>query len=169
MNEGFSPAAIKQLREKCQQEGRQFVLNPDMERTPESVGVYFVGEYQGNPVIFDACIYTLRLQYEMDIYEAAEQRVADAFPAFNLEKDADSNPEAMDYFNEMLETLQEEGTIRVSEFIELDDSLSYGVGLDACLNVRECTDEVIERFIKNFNLSNLKLDPKSYAFELTND
>ena len=61
--------------------------------------------------------------------------------------------------------MEDEETIKVSEFVEIELDFEYGIGLDIALNVEEITVEVIEDFIKNFNAGTVKLDKTMYSFK----
>lgn len=166
-NEGYSAEAIKTIRDKALKQGRDFVINEDIERTPESVCFYFIGEYKGNAVVFDACLFALRVEYEMAVFALAEERVADTFPDFDLESEMeDEDSEAMEYFDEKVAEIEENEEVQVSEYIDFDEAVEYGVGLDVCLKVTEVTDETIAKFISSFNKGTFKLDPKEYTFRL---
>lgn len=166
-NEGYSAKAIKTIRDQALKEGRDFVINEDVERTSESVCFYFIGEYQGNAVVFDACLFALRVEYEMAVFALAEERVEDTFPDFDLEAEIDDeDSEAMELFDEKVAEIEENQEITVNEYIDFDDSVQYGVGLDVCLKVTEVTDDVIAKFISDFNKGSFKLDPKEYIFKI---
>ncbi|WP_338769548.1 hypothetical protein WAF17_10075 [Bernardetia sp. ABR2-2B] len=166
-NEGYSAEAIKIIRDKALKEGRDFVINEDIERTPESVCFYFTGEYKGNAVVFDACLFALRVEHEMQVFALAEERVEDTFPDFNLEVEMENEEsESMEYFDEKVAEIEENQEIQVSEYIDFDEAVEYGVGLDVCLKVKEVTDETVAKFISSFNKGTFKLDPKEYTFKL---
>jgi hypothetical protein len=165
MNKGLTSEAIQALRDRCQKSGKSFVINEEAEQTQESVCFYFVGEYKGKAVIFDACLYTLRIEYEMELYEEAEVRTDEAFEDFDLESHAD-NEEAMQYFNKMLKEIQKEKSIEVSEYIEFDETVEYGVGMDICLNVKAVNESVIEKFIQQFNKGTFKASEELHSFSL---
>ena len=167
-NKGYSLEAIKQIQEKAKKAGKNFVPNNVVEPTSESVCFYFVGEYKGNAVVFDACIFTLRLEYEMQVYQEAEGIVADIYPGFNLEEEMENNDdsEAMELFDETAINIIEQEEITVSEHMEYDTLIEYGIGLDICLNVEEITDEVITKFIQDFNNKTFELDTKEYFFNI---
>jgi hypothetical protein len=65
---------------------------------------------------------------------------------------------------EIIEELEEEEVVKVSEFVEVETDFEYGIGLDISLNVEEITQEVIEKFISDFNAGTLELDPTLYSF-----
>jgi hypothetical protein len=70
---------------------------------------------------------------------------------------------------EIMMDIEEEGSVKVKEFIELDPNIDFGIGLDAALNVEAVTEEVIEKFIRDFNEENLKLDDTYYSFQLADE
>jgi len=60
--------------------------------------------------------------------------------------------------------LEEEGTVKVKEHVDLDENAEFGVSLDAGLHVEKITPKIIERFIKDFNEDTLVLDDTYYSF-----
>ena len=66
---------------------------------------------------------------------------------------------------EVILELEEEGTIKVKEHIEIDPNSEFGVSLDVGLQVENITSKTIEKFIKDYNEDNLKLDDTLYTFQ----
>ena len=171
MNEGFDPQEIAQLKAECQEEGQNYVIVEDedgMNDSGEFAHFQFVGNHNGKEVIFDAVMGTLRLNHSSLVFEEAETRMKKAYPNY-VEVDKrkpnykiDEDMELM--LEEIIEELEEEETIQVSEFLEIDESFEYGIGLDIALNVEEIDDEVITKFVNDFNGGTLQLDPTLYSF-----
>jgi len=65
--------------------------------------------------------------------------------------------------------IEEAGDANVAESVSYDESFEYGVGMEAYLNVPEINEEVLLRFISEYNSGNLKLDPVRYSFESEDD
>jgi len=65
---------------------------------------------------------------------------------------------------EVIMELEEEGTVKVKEHVDLDENAEFGVSLDAGLHVEKITPKIIERFIKDFNEDTLVLDDTYYSF-----
>ncbi|MFN4147049.1 MAG: hypothetical protein ACK4GN_14585 [Runella sp.] len=176
MNKGFEAEEIKLLREECKAEGKNFVHCEDEEvnitDNGELAHVQFVGDYKGQEVIYDAIIYTLRLHHSSLVYEEAVRRTQKQFPKYlplderpahyNISPEEDEEAEEM--VTELIEMLEEEEEIKVKEHLEIDTTFEYGVGLDVCLHVEAITDEVISRFIEEFNSGKLRLDATLYSF-----
>lgn len=175
INEGYNPFNIKLLRDKMKKEHKSFIINETEDNSDEYVNFFFIGKYEGNEVIYDAVIYTLRLHHNSEVYEIAEQKAAKRFPEYRKVKFEDDENESLDvsvieeeiglYMAEVIMELEDEETVKVQEHIEIDPDVEYGVGLDAGLNVEVVTDEVIENFIKDFNSGILKLDKTLYSFQ----
>ena len=55
--------------------------------------------------------------------------------------------------------------MKVQEHVEIDALAEFGVSLDVGLHVEHISPKVIEKFIKDFNEDNLKLDPTMYTFQ----
>jgi hypothetical protein len=128
----------------------------------------FVGKHEGIEVIFDAVMGTLRLNHSSLVFEEAETRMKKAYPNYvEIDKrkpnhKLDEDLELM--LEEIIEELEEEEVIKVSEFVEVETDFEYGIGLDVSLNVEEITHEVITKFISDFNAGTLELDPTLYSF-----
>ena len=66
---------------------------------------------------------------------------------------------------EVIMELEDEAAVKVKERLELDEGLTFGVGLDVALNVGQITDDVISEFIQKYNSGGLRLDPTYYSFK----
>ncbi len=177
-NLGYDPKEIKNLKEECRKAGQSYVVNEDEPQGEEFAHVYFVGKYEGREVIFDTVIYTLRLHHSSLLYEMAEDKAAEKFPNYvRWEPEEDENgklivPDDVDeeielFKAETIAELEDSEAVKVKEHVETDTDFEYGISLDVCLNVEEITDEVIEKFVQDFNNGTLKLDDTLYSF--TND
>lgn len=175
LNEGFNPEVIEEYRSKMNDDG--FLIVESEDNGEEYVNFMFIGEYKGKEVIYDAVIYTLRLNHHSELYEIAEQRTSERFPEFNsMTYSVDENGDLSElsekeeeiglYMTELILELEEEGEVKVKEHVEIDNSLDFGVGLDVGLNVEEVTQDVISKFVQDFNSDNIKLDETLYAFEM---
>jgi hypothetical protein len=174
-NEGFNPENIKAFKAELQKSGKNYVRVNDEDNSEEYVNFQFVGMYEGREVIYDAAIYTLRLQHSSEIYEIAEHKAAQKFPNYKpIEYKEDENGDfaPLDpvseeiglFMAEIMADLEDDEAVKVQEHVELDPNISYGIGLDAGLNIDKVTHEVITKFIKDFNDDNLKLDETLYSF-----
>ena len=175
-NEGFDPEEINALKAECQQEGKSFVYveDDDLDTLDEGecVHIQFPGHYQGQEVIFDTLVYTLRLHHSSLVYEMAVEQVRKTFPEYVPPEDRkptykispEMEEEAETALTEIIEEIEETETVKVQEHVEVDMESDYGIALDVCLNVEEITDEVIEDFIRDFNANKLSLDNTLYSF-----
>jgi hypothetical protein len=127
-------------------------------------------------VIYDAVIYTLRLQHESELYEIAEHRAAKHFPEYKkitYEEDENGNLETLDpleeeiglFMAEVIMELEEDETVKVKEHVDMDENAEFGISLDVGLHVEQITDKIIEKFIRDFNEDTLKLDPTLYSYQ----
>ncbi|SNS15160.1 hypothetical protein SAMN06295967_10484 [Belliella buryatensis] len=176
-NEGFDPEIIEALKKELASSGKSFkVIEGDEENSDEFVNFLFIGMYEGKEVIYDAALYTLRLHHSSEVYELAEHEAAKKFPNFNgikYEEDENGNLKPLSsedeeigwFITEIIMEIEEEETVKVQEFIDIDTHHDYGIGLDASLNVEFIDDKVIEKFIKEFNEDTIKLDETFYAFQ----
>ncbi len=174
-NKGFDPEIISGYRERMKKSGKNYLMSGTDDNGPEFKNFYFIGMYEGREVIYDAALYTLRLHHNSELFELAEHRAANHFPEFKrirYREDENGDLHALDdleeeiglYMAEVMMELEAEGDIRVSEFVDLDPNLTFGIGLDAALNEDKIDDKVITRFVKQFNEDTLKLDETSYTF-----
>ena len=136
--------------------------------------------FEGKEVIYDAALYTLRLHHSSEVYELAEHEAAKKFPNFkgiNYEEDENGNllplsseEEEIGWFiTEIIMELEEEEAVKVQEFVDLDTNHDYGIGLDAALNIEEIDEDVVTKFIKEFNEDTLVLDETLYSFQTEED
>lgn len=174
-NKGFDPDVISDYRERMKKAGKNYLLSGSEDNGPEFKNFYFIGMFEGREVIYDAALYTLRLHHNSELYELAEHRAANHFPEFKrirYREDENGDLQALDdleeeiglYMAEVMMELEAEEDIRVSEFVEIDPHLNFGIGLDAALNLDRIDDKVITRFVKQFNDDSLQLDQTSYTF-----
>jgi hypothetical protein len=179
-NKGFDPAVIQEYRERMQGRNQSFLLNEKEENNEEFVNFFFIGMYEGKEVIYDAAIYTLRLQHSSEIYELAEHKAAQRFPEYQqIKYEEDENgdlnilgakeEEIGLYMAEVMVELEEEEAVKVQEHVDVDEHLDFGIGLDIGLNVEKITDKVIEKFVKDYNEDTLKLDQTMYSFQHDDD
>jgi hypothetical protein len=175
-NKGFDPDVIREYALKMKAAGLDYVMVEDDETNDEYAHFYFIGKFEGRDVIYDTAIYTLRLHHESELYEIAEHRAAQHFPEFRkitYEEDENGNLAALDplqeeiglYMAEVIMTLEEEESVKVKEHVDLDVNTDFGISLDIGLYVDKITPKVIEKFIKDFNEDNLRLDDTLYSFQ----
>ena len=175
-NKGFDPQTIHQYRTRMKATGKNYILDDEDEITDEYVHFYFIGIYEGKEVVYDAVMYTLRLQHESEMFEIAEHRAAKHFPEYKkitYEEDENGNLAALDpleeeiglFIAEVIMELEEEEAVKVKEHVEVDSNSEFGISLDIGLQVEKITTKVIEKFIKEYNDDNLKLDPTLYSFQ----
>lgn len=175
-NKGFDPETIHEYKLKMQSSARSYVLDDDDESTDEYVHFYFIGMYEGREVIYDAVMYTLRLQHESELFEIAEHRAAKHFPQYKkitYEEDENGNLATLDteqeeiglYIAEVIMELEEEEAVKVREHVDLDPNTDFGVALDIGFHLEKITSVDIEKFIKDFNEDTLNLDEMHYSFQ----
>jgi hypothetical protein len=179
-NEGYDLKIIDQYRLQISASGRNYMLDEKDEHNDEYVHFYFIGKYDNAEVIYDCILYTLRFQHESELFDIAEHKAAQHFPQYKkiqYEEDENGNLKVLDdleeeiglYMAEVMVELEEEGDVKVKEHVDLDLGHEFGIGLDVGLNVEVITPELIERFIKDFNLDTLNLDTTLYSFQMNND
>ncbi|HMI68171.1 MAG TPA: hypothetical protein VK517_19155 [Cyclobacteriaceae bacterium] len=180
-NKGFDPVVIKEYKARIKSGGKTFSFAAfDENNNDEYAHFYFIGKYEGRDVVYDAVLYTLRLDHQSELYEVAEHRAAKHFPQFKkitYKEDENGNLQPLDeleeeiglYMAEVIMELEEEDQVKVKEHVEIDPNTDFGIGLDAGLNVEKITPRVIEKFIKDFNEDTLSLDRTLYSFQMEDE
>lgn len=176
-NKGFSAEQIAQYRAEMKDLNQVFLYDDDDERSEEYAHFFFIGKHEGKEVIYDTVLYTLRMQHESELFEIAEHRAAQQFPEYkkiDYEEDENGNLEPLDdleeeiglFMAEVIMELEEDGVVKVKEHVDKDVNVDFGIALDVGLHLEEINEKVIERFIKDFNDSTLKLDHTLYTFQM---
>ena len=176
-NKGFEPEIIHDYRRKMKALGLDFLAEESEEDSDEYAHFYFVGKSDDDrEVVFDAVMYTLRLQHESEMFEIAEHRAAQHFPDYKkitYEEDENGNLAALDdqeeeiglFMAEVIMELEEEESVKVKEHVDMDVHVDFGIALDIGLHVEKITPRLIEKFIKDFNNDALQLDTTLYSFQ----
>jgi hypothetical protein len=175
-NRGFDAGVIAEYKSKLGSLGKSYWLDEQDENTDEYVHFYFIGKFEEQEVIYDAVMYTLRLQHESEMFEIAEHRAAKHFPNYKkitYEEDENGNLAALDdeeeeiglFMAEVILELEEEEAVKVKEHVDLDEHADFGIGLDIGIHVEKITPAVIEKFINQYNSDMLKLDDALYSFQ----
>lgn len=176
INKGFDSSVIEEYRKRITAGGKNFVLDAEDERTDEYVHFQFVGQYEDKEVVYDAVMYTLRLQHESEIFEIAEQRAAEQFPEYKKigydDEEADrnepSNPQEEEigmFIAEVIMELEEEEAVKVKEHVDMDSHTEFGVALDIGLHLEKISDQDVSKFVDDFNADALRLDESLYSFQ----
>lgn len=178
-NDGFDPEEISKMKSEIG-EDQSYVVIESEDNSDDFMNFYFIGEHEGKEVIYDAAIYTLRLQHSSEIHELAEHKVAQKFPDFksiSYEEDENGDIAPLDdldeeiglYLTEVMDELEEEEAVKVQEHVDVDEHADFGIGLDIGLHVDAINSQVIDKFIKEFNADSLKLDKTYYSFQFDQD
>lgn len=149
-----------------------FYIDDEDEPTDECVHFYFIANRDGQEVICDCVLYTLRLHHEGEMHEEAEARASEKFTEYLKAKDSESalqQEEIGMMMAEILLELEEEEAVKVQEHIELDSENPVGLGVDAGLNVPVISNEIISKFITEFRADTIKLDEALYSFQISTD
>lgn len=180
-NPGFLAEEIANLKSLCAVEKKSFIVIDDddlpMGNDKEMVHIQFVGKHKDKEVVYDAILCTLQLHYSSTIYEEAEREAIEQFPLYVPIENRDETYLANEAFDdevemmilEIIDEIEENDDIKVSEYIELDEYFDFGISLEAALYVEALDDEVIEKFILDFNSDSLKLDSSLYSFKSEED
>lgn len=179
-NKGLDPKEISAMKAELEGTGSIFKIVDSEDNGPEYINFNFLGTYDGKEVIFDAVIYTLRLQHNSEIFEIAEKKASERFPEFSkfsYSEDENGDLAELDdleeeiglFMAEVMMELEEEAAVKVQEHIEIDTNVDFGVGLNVGLNVDEVDKAVISKFIEEFNSDTIELDPDLYSFQHDED
>ncbi len=176
MNPGFDPEEIALLKSECEAENRSFIYVEDEQDeddvTDEHAHIQFVGNYNGREVVYDAFIYTLRLHHAAQVYDLALERVKKEIPSYvppEERADDDQDDENDLFLTELIEEIEENEEIKVSEHLDSDPEFEFGIGLEVGLNVEEVTEDVVAGFVSAFNSGSLTLDESLYSFHSEGD
>jgi hypothetical protein len=163
----MTPEELLKYKRKIEATGTSFLQVDPEENNDEYRHFYFVGQYEGKETIFDAIVYTLRLQHETEIYELAEKEAARNFPEYNDLKNISEEleKEIGMFMAETIVAMEEEGEVTVSEHVDLDTEVDFGIGFEAGLRVEKITDRVIENLIEQFNTDSLVLDETLVSYQ----
>ena len=175
-NKGFDSQVIDEYRARIQASEGVFMYDQDDDNSDEYAHFYFIGRHEGQEVIYDAVLYTLRLQHESEMFEIAEHRAAKHFPNYRkitYEEDENGNLSALNdeeeeiglFMAEVIMELEEDEAVKVQEHVDIDTHADFGIALDIGLHVDTVTPEVIRGFISNFNAGSLQLDTTLYTFQ----
>ena len=108
-----------------------------------------------------------------DIHAFGEREAIEQFPLYVPIENRDETyvaNEALDdevemMILEIIDEIEENDDIKVSEYVEIDEDFDFGISLEAALYVAALEEEVIEKFISDFNSNSLKLDSSLYSFK----
>jgi len=176
-NKGFEPDVIRDYKRKIKALGLSFLPDDEDSGTDESMHFYFIGKDDNDhEVVYDAMMYTLRLQHESEMFEIAEHRAAQHFPDYKkitYEEDENGNLSALDdreeeiglFMAEVIMELEEDESVKIKEHVDMDVHVDFGIALDIGLHVEKITPAVVEKFILDFNTDSLQLDPTHYSFQ----
>lgn len=163
-------SALASLRKKIAAGSTNHVVDDSEGPMEECAHFYFVGQWKGADTVFDAVLSTLRLEHESELHEAATRQVLNKYPAFQRVLDGKDLDEKetqaiLNYFEEVVDEMEDDDEIKVKEFVEVDEENEIGVGLDAALHVEAITPEVLRKFVEDYNAGKLVLDPSMYSFQ----
>ncbi|MBX2966682.1 MAG: hypothetical protein KF845_11080 [Cyclobacteriaceae bacterium] len=175
-NKGYKPEIIQEYRNRMDALNKSYLLDNTDEHSDEYAHFFFIGMDEDKPVIYDAVMYTLRLQHESELFEIAEHRAAQHFPDYkkiSYEEDENGNLESLDdveekiglFMAEVIMELEEDGQVKIKEHVDMDRHVDFGIALDIGLHTESITPVVIEKFIRDFNEDALNLDPTLYSFQ----
>jgi hypothetical protein len=175
-NKGFDTQEIESLKKQIADYGRNFIPVDLEDNSDEYFHFQFIGNYEGKPAIYDAVMYTLRLNHSSEVFEIAEHKAAKHFPNFKkiaYREDENGNLAPLDdleeeiglFMAEVITDLEEEGEVKVKEHIDLELDDDIGVSLDIGLNIERIDEPFVEQFIIQYNAGNIDLDPTLYSFQ----
>ena len=169
MNKGLEQSEVARVKKRCEEAGRNFIYNTDEERDENFAHFFFVGQHEGEEVVFNGFMYSLEMEYISTLYDEAQSILIERVPEFKEEDFESESAEVLAQIESVVAELEDSGEIQVQEFVEVDSSVEYGIGINVCLNLLEITDEDISAFVKGYTEDTLKLDTTSYSFDFDED
>ncbi len=177
-NQGFDLNVIQAFKGKLN--GAAFLELSEEDSSGEFRHIQFIGRFDGHEVVYDAIVFTLRFQHELELYEMAEHEAAKHFPnykklQYHEDENGNLNPLNNDeeaigmYMAEVILELQEEEVVKVKEHVDIDSEAEFGVGLSVGLHQEAITDRVLDEFIFGFNSGTFKTDDTWYSFHHEED
>ena len=176
-NPGFSVEEIEKLKNLCKQSDKNFVVIEDEDlpvgNDTEMAHIQFVGHFKGQEVIYDAMLYTLQIHYASIIYEEAERQVTKQYPLYVPLDHRDETYQANEQLDEevemmileVIDELEENDEVKVSEFLTIDEDFDFGIGIEAAIYVAALDEEVISKFVNQFNAGTFVPDTTLYSFK----
>lgn len=182
INKGYDSLVIADYRKRMNVKSQGYLVDEnDGDNNEEYLHFYFIGkEDSGSEVIYDAVMYTLRMQHESEMFEIAEHKAAQHFPDYKkiaYEEDENGDLSTLNnreeeiglYMAEIILELEEEEAVKVQEHVDMDNHVDFGIALDIGLHVESITPQVVEKFILDFNSDNLQLDDTLYSFQTSEE
>lgn len=182
INRGYDPEVIHDYKNRMEANGRTYLVDEsDDDNNDEYLHFYFIGKNDaGDEVLYDAVMYTLRMQHESEMFEIAEHRAANHFPDYKkiaYEEDENGDLSALNsreeeiglYMAEVILELEEDEVVKVQEHVDMDSHVDFGIALDIGIHVELITPEVVEKFIHDFNTDSLQLDDTLYSFQTSEE
>jgi hypothetical protein len=131
---------------------------------------FFIGEYKGKPVVWNACIETVQSDYIQKVQQMAQDIGYIRYPSdgdlFDCMVRSEDNPDYFEYKPPNRERdekrlryvaehemeIYDSGDVTIENYqIEVDEDYQYGVGLHIVVDEQRIKVEEIERFIREFN------------------
>jgi hypothetical protein len=160
---------IETLQKQLDKAGKLFIYNPEEEQDDEKqmAYIYFIGTFDGKPVIYDSYITTLANEYQLLVMEEAEDEFFARYPEL-VDVDYDELSEDLkDELDMLMDQVHDQKMVEVCESLDYyEDEEETSIGLEVGLNVPEITDEVMTAFIQKFNAGNFEPDETSHRFDL---
>jgi hypothetical protein len=158
---------VAKVKELCAKRKQNFIFNEEENSSEEEAFFYFVGNQDGEEVVFNSYLYPLESEYMLNLMEESIQRVIQKYPNYKPEDfDMDQSGPHIELLEEVLNELSEDEELGVQEFVEIGEAGENGVELNICLNVPQINSEVISKFVSEFNSGKLELDTTVYSFSI---
>jgi hypothetical protein len=169
MNKGLEKAEVERVKALCRKAGKNFIYNTEEERDENFAHFFFIGKHEGKEAVFNGFMFSLEMEYISTLYDEAQAVLLERMPNLTEEDLEVESVEIIEQIEDIVSELEDAGEIQVQEFVELDDSVEYGVGVNVCLNLLEVTDEDIENFVDAYNNGTLELDETAYSFDFDDE
>ena len=175
-NSFFGPNEIEKFKSNLKNSSDTYIITDNgADRTDDFCMISFLGRHNGNEVVINASIYTLKLFYHSELYEIAEAKIIEKFPQYekwitDSAGTEDVIPESVEdeintYLTEVILDIEEEDEFKVEEHADLVEEEDGTLLLDAGLHLETITDDVLGDLVKEYNAGTLELDETAYSFE----
>ena len=163
-------AEIEKLRQECAKIGKPFIYNQNEEQDDEEkqfASFFFIGKDNGREVIFDTYMSTLSYEYHMNVLDEAEGVFFEKHPELQETDFFELDEKHQAEYDKIVDGIYAEDKIRVQEdalIYEEEEEDSTTLGMEVFLHKKEITEEVIIKFIKDFNADTFEPSEDLYSF-----
>lgn len=158
---------IEKIRTECAKIKKTFVFNPEEDKDEElqTASILFVTKKNNKEYLVDAFVMTSHFQYHMEVMDEAEAQLVKKYPKLVGKDYLDFSEEQQDALDNLMDEIYENDSVHVQEFVseEIDEKEVF-IELEVGLNREELTEEVLAKFVNDYNNNTIKLDDTALSF-----